>query len=97
AVAQTSIGPVVLRGVEGELADNIRAQLSLARLSDAQRANLREGRLAYLLRNAEGEVDLALQPFGYYHAEVETEVDESTTPPRVLVTVDLGEPTRVVE
>ncbi|MBP8098611.1 MAG: hypothetical protein KAY03_04765, partial [Arenimonas sp.] len=41
---------VELSGVDGQLAANIRARLSIDRLTPEQRANVSEARLSFLLR-----------------------------------------------
>lgn len=72
-------GPVLaarfeLSGVESELADNVRAMLSL---DDAMaRTPLpTASRLRYLHRQAPDEIRRALQPFGYYNPVLQLEID----------------------
>jgi translocation and assembly module TamA len=88
---------VQLQGVDGELAANVRARLSLQQLSPAQRQQLSETRLGFLLRAAVSEVQQALEPYGYYDAEVTPELRRSGDQVTVLVQVRLGEPVRVRE
>lgn len=58
-------------GLEPALEANVHARLSLERTGEAQRAGISEARLAYLLRIAPDEARSALEPFGYYDAEVD--------------------------
>lgn len=92
------LGEVDIRGLEDEaMRTNVAAALSLRRLDAERRASLSEGRLAYLLRRLPGEARQALEPFGYYGAEVE--IEQARAGERVDVTVQIrpGEPVRVGE
>src|SRR5690606_5893584 len=92
------LGKVDIRGLEDEaMRTNVAAALSLRRLDAERRASLSEGRLAYLLRRLPGEARQALEPFGYYGAEVE--IEQARAGERVDVTVQIrpGEPVRVGE
>lgn len=86
---------VQLRGVDGALADNARTRISLERLSAAQRAELSETRLAFLLRALPGEVQRGLEPFGYYDARVGVELQRAGDAVTVLVDIDPGVPVTV--
>ena len=63
-----------LDGVEGELADNVRAMLSV---DDAllQAPPPTVSRLRYLHRQAPEEIRRALQPFGYYNPVLQLEIN----------------------
>lgn len=78
-----------------EMHDNVDDALSLQRLNPARRQRLSESRLSYLLRQAPGEARRALEPFGYYDAQVDTEVRRSGEAVTVIVQVVAGEPVRV--
>jgi translocation and assembly module TamA len=82
-------------GVEGEELANVEALLSLKRLKKAERDDLGEARLAYLLRRAEGEVQRALQPYGYYEATATGTVERDARGISVQITVQRGEPVRI--
>ncbi len=89
-VAQMNID-VVLNGVDGEQAENIRLFLSI----EQQRDNplLNEGRLKRLHEKALQEIKQALQPFGYYRAVASgdlSQVDEEHW--RATYTVNTGPP-----
>src|SRR5690606_5496469 len=92
------LGKVDIRGLEDEaMRTNVATALSLHRLDAERRASLSEGRLSYLLRRLPGEARQALEPFGYYGAEVE--IEQARAGERVDVTVHIrpGEPVRVGE
>lgn len=91
------LGTVSVRGIQGEMADNVRKSLALTNLSEEERAELSEARLAWLLRQAPTEIDHALQPFGYYEATVETQVKRKNGSANIVLTVDVGAPVTVRE
>lgn len=91
------LGTVSVRGIEGEMADNVRKSLALMNLSEGEREELSEARLAWLLRQAPAEVERALQPFGYYEATVETQVKRNNGAADIVLTIDAGKPVTVGE
>ena len=91
------LGTVSVRGIQGEMADNVRKSLTLTNLSEEERAELTEARLAWLLRQAPAEIDRALQPFGYYETTVETQVKRKNGSANIVLTVDAGAPVTVRE
>lgn len=95
AASAEPLRDVVVRGVDGDPQANIRASLSLTRLPKSARARLTEARLSYLLRRAPDEARRALEPYGYYDAKVEGEVQRGAQGVTVILTVDPGEPVRV--
>ncbi|WP_227978102.1 autotransporter assembly complex protein TamA [Arenimonas daejeonensis] len=87
---------VEIRGLaDVEMRDNVADALSLERLNPNRRKLLTETRLSYLLRRAPREARGALEPFGYYEPDVQTEVQRTGEQVTVVVTVVLGEPVRV--
>lgn len=90
-----NLAAVELRGIDGELADNVRARLSIDRLTPTQRANLAPARVSHLLRVTPAEIREGLEPFGYYDVEVRTELVEQAGRSVVVAHVTLGEPVRV--
>lgn len=86
---------VELSGVDGELASNVRAHLSIERLTPALRASISETRLAYLLAAAPAEIRDGLEPYGYYDAQVTPEVVRAGEQVSVRLAIELGEPVRV--
>lgn len=93
--AGQGLGEVRIRGLEGDALENVRQSLSVMQVPEADRAALSEARLSYLLRQAPGEVDLALQPYGYYGASVETSVSHEGGKAVVSIAVTPGEPVTV--
>lgn len=83
---------VQVTGVDGDVRTNIVGSLSLNRLSEEDRANLSEARLSYLLRQAPDEARLAVEPYGFYEAQVDTDVVRANGGITVTVSVVLGEP-----
>lgn len=75
-----------IRGVEGALADNVRAHLSIAnKPCDAARAYLR-----LLARRAQEEAEAALRAYGHYEPTVDAAIDERGDCGRVVVDVEPG-------
>ncbi len=88
---------VRVTGVAGDELRNIEGSLSLNRLPPADRANLTEARLSYLLRVVPDEVRAAVEPYGHYSAEAKTDVQRNAQGISVVVEVTLGEPVLVRE
>jgi translocation and assembly module TamA len=82
-------------GVEGSLLENVQALSSLQRLSRS--AELDEEMIARLAQRAPAEARTALRPFGYYAAEVSTELAKTDDVWRARVTIKLGEPVILVD
>ena len=94
--AALELGKVEIQGLEDDaMRGNVAAALSLRRLDPARRAGLSESRLAYLLRRTPGEARQALEPFGYYGAEVELAQQRQGERVDVIVRITPGEPVRV--
>jgi translocation and assembly module TamA len=83
---------VRIEGVSGDERENVEASLSLMRLSEKQRSALSEGRLSYLVRRANDEARGALQPYGYYDARVDSEVERGARGVVVTLRIERGEP-----
>jgi translocation and assembly module TamA len=86
------VGSVEIRGLDEEMAENVRVSLALV---DAIGEDLSERRLAWLLRGTEDEVREALQPFGYYSPEIDIRHSRDGDPVAVTITVAPGAPTTV--
>jgi translocation and assembly module TamA len=67
AALAVTLGTVQVRGVDGDIEENIRVSLSL---SDAVGRDVTGRRLAYMLRVAGEEAREALEPFGYYNPRI---------------------------
>ena len=63
---------VDIRGVNNEIETNIRHYLSIEQQKD--HALLSQGLLQHIHKKAPQEITLALQPYGYYRAEIEPEL-----------------------
>jgi translocation and assembly module TamA len=95
ALGAEPLRAVLVRGIEGDERANVLQSLSVRRLPKADRADLSEGRLSYLLRAADEEVREALRPYGYYEPKVESEVSRDARGITVTFTVTPGEPVTV--
>jgi translocation and assembly module TamA len=69
---------VRIEGLSGEPLDNVRASLSLEK--NRQRAGLTAADVRELYNEAAGQIARALEPFGYYHPEIEAELQEPARP-----------------
>ncbi|MEQ8798300.1 MAG: autotransporter assembly complex family protein [Salinisphaeraceae bacterium] len=83
---------VTLEGIEGELADNARAFLTI---DDKPTRERDEARVRRLHRLASGEIRQALQPFGYYQPEIEAKLTRADEQWRARYQVDPGPATKV--
>lgn len=91
------LASVRVRGLSASQAANVRAQVGLFQLDEADREDVGRGRMALLLRRAPAEVRRALEPFGYYAVDVDVQVDESAAGLAVRLNVQRGPPVRVRE
>ena len=92
--------PVVteISGIDGELRSNVRASLSLKKAEDLEQVSV--WRLRQMARDAREEVRGALEPFGYYSANVSVrlvEPDEDDQPWQAKVEVQPGEPVTIAK
>ncbi|WP_374474005.1 autotransporter assembly complex family protein [Arenimonas sp.] len=87
---------VRVTGVDDEAQhDDVLDALSLHRLNPNRRRALTESRLSYLLRRVPREARQALEPYGYYDTQVETEVVRDGDRITVRVAITPGEPVKV--
>ncbi len=85
-----------IRGLEGEMLNNVSASVSL--VGAASLPDISVWRVRQLAEQAEREAQTALQPFGYYRANVTVRLEEPTDSDdvwRALIEVQPGEPVRV--
>lgn len=81
-------------GVDDErLIANIKSKVSLARLKRG--TSIRPERFDYLRRRLQRELHEALQPFGYYNAEVDLEVKRGDKSVAISAAVTLNQPVRI--
>ncbi|CAB0151993.1 Translocation and assembly module TamA [Pseudidiomarina piscicola] len=71
--AQTTRLNVVIEGVEGELAANVRSYLELLQYNGKPAPA--SFRLRFLARRGDNSIAQALEPFGYYHSKVSHSID----------------------
>lgn len=79
---------VTIEGLNDPYLRNARNYLTLSSLIGEQVPSVI--RLRYLARQGEQEIKTALQPFGFYNAEVAHEIDQSDSLWTVFYTVNLG-------
>jgi translocation and assembly module TamA len=94
AFAQVDID---IRGVADDMLENVRTYLSLQQQQDQ---NLSPGRIQRLHRQAPAEIKRALQPFGYYQAQVASELippSEEDDTWQARYRIDLGLPVTVTK
>ena len=96
-VSAAELSSVKVVGLEPALHDSVRARLSLDRMTAAQRTQLSELRLDYLLRITPAEVRESLEPFGYYDARVDVQIARDDDRAAVTIRVDPGLPVKVRE
>ncbi len=88
AAAQPHV-QVEIRGIEGELADNVRAYLSIEQQKD--HPLLSEARIRRLQQKAPAEIRAALEPFGYYRPRIEARLERLDADTwRAVYTIDKG-------
>lgn len=85
---------VVIRGLEGELLENVKNSLIIPE------DMVKDGKLNLLWldhfkENADEKARKALEPFGYYSPDIKVKIDKTGEMYSVVVTVDPGEPVRI--
>jgi translocation and assembly module TamA len=84
---------VQFEGVTGELEENVRAVSALQRATG--RGERSEATTLWLFDRAPAEIELALQPFGFYRPTIESDLDTKGTPWIARFAIDPGPPTIV--
>jgi translocation and assembly module TamA len=103
AMASESLD-VRITGVEGELLDNVKAQLGIAQLvkrklpiplpaTEEAETEITEAVVRRLHRAAPDEIRTALQPFGYYSARIKSTLEKTHQQWVASYAIDAGEPT----
>jgi translocation and assembly module TamA len=87
---------VIVSGIEGDALKNVREALVLP-VGLVHEGKVDALWLERFARQAEATVRSALEPFGYYHAQVTVTTESGGTGYRLLVTVEAGETTRLTE
>lgn len=87
---------VEIQGVNNVIEKNIREFLSIEQ--QKSHALLSEGRLRYLHKKAEKEIEKALQPYGYYRPDIKTQLITSAKNQWLArYTVNAGPPIRIAD
>lgn len=87
---------VQITGVEGELLDNVRAYLQIANL-DSNRGYVNY-QIRYLHRQAPKEIKQALQPFGYYNVNVNSQLQSTDNNGwTASYRIDLNQPVQIAQ
>jgi len=81
---------VHLEGVDGDLEDNVRSLLSIEDFSDKE--NLPDPWVERLHRKAPEEIALALQPFGFYRPQIDSELRREGDAWVATYRIDPGDP-----
>ena len=81
---------IQVQGVSGELLNNVLAYLSINAYKDAP--NLNDALVEQMNARAPAEIKTALQPFGYYQAQVVSDLKQTESGWSVIYTVNPGAP-----
>jgi len=84
---------VTIKGVEDRLYDNVTAQLTIYKKKDSE--SLSRWRIEQMHKEAEGEIQDALKPFGYYSSTVSSELTHTEDGWRAVYTITPGKPVLV--
>ncbi len=84
---------VTINGIKGTLLDNVKAVLTIYQKMDQE--NLNEWRIRRMHEDAKGEIRKALEPFGYYHPEISTELLETGEIWQAIYTIAPGMPIKI--
>ncbi len=83
---------ITVQGVDGELLNNVQEGLTL----NVRKENeLSSDQINVLYQRGFEEIKLALQPFGYYHPNVQGKITTTSSSTQVRYTIQLGRPTLV--
>ncbi|HVR29796.1 MAG TPA: autotransporter assembly complex family protein [Thermoanaerobaculia bacterium] len=83
---------VEIEGLRKELEENVRAFLTV---DDLDQEDLSGGRILALHRRGEGQIRTALEPFGYYRPEIDSELETESERWVARYRIDPGPPLRV--
>ncbi|WP_198677300.1 autotransporter assembly complex protein TamA [Pseudidiomarina taiwanensis] len=84
---------VAITGLASDLEQNAEQFMDIMQLDDQPISS--RFRLRYLMRRGQAQITEALQPFGYYHSNITTELEETATELKLTYTVALGQPTKI--
>ncbi len=86
---------VEIRGVEDGPADNVRAFLGIAQHEFPEEGEIDAAIVRRLHRRAPGQIRRALEPFGYYRAQIESSLERTEGGWRAVYEIRPGEPVRL--
>jgi translocation and assembly module TamA len=89
---------ITIEGVSGELLNNVKAYLSLEQQKNHPR--LSDFQIRRFHHKATEEIKLALQPLGYYHPEIQSELkspENDQNPFRAFYRINAGDPVLIQE
>lgn len=84
---------VDISGLDGDLLANVEALAGIVRASRA--GPVRPGHVYRLYEKTAEQIELALQPFGFYHPTIQSDLQSESLPWRASFAVDRGPPTLV--
>ncbi|MBS0290466.1 MAG: BamA/TamA family outer membrane protein [Proteobacteria bacterium] len=84
---------IIIHGVNKEMEENIRANLSL--LNEPQEAEEENARPEQMKQRATQEILTALQPYGYYDAEIQSTLEFENDTLKATFQINLGPPIQV--
>lgn len=93
SAAQAGTLSVTITGIDKELADAVRSQLTASQY--ATRKDVSDTQARVLADDAGKQATAALQPYGYYNAHATSKLDQAGDAWQVLLAIDPGPPTRV--
>jgi translocation and assembly module TamA len=85
---------IVVKGVEGDLLKNVELALGLPE-GLVKETGGDEHLLGLFLKDVPQKVREALEPFGYYHGEIQTAMDRAEDRFRLVVTINPNQPVRI--
>lgn len=93
---QSAIGAkleIDVEGIDGKLRENVLALLSVKRLQGSDQINA--FRLRQYFSKAHSEISTALEPFGYYHPDIQAELKQEGEDWVARFRIDPGAPVRI--
>lgn len=91
--AQAAAIEISIKGLDGELKDNVLQRLAIRDAAD--RKDLDDLRVERLHQQAEGDIRSALQPYGYYQPKITSQLEGAAPHWTARYSVDRGPPVRV--
>lgn len=86
---------VEIKGLAGAELDNVKARLSLRTQAETEKDALDEARIRRLHQRSDAEIREALQPFGYYSAQIESRLESRDKDWIAHYRIDAGPPTKI--